>query len=343
MKTLIVADQANSDSVVTIPPIRSVTIGLRVDKQTSQADSQDLANWISKEETLNGLNSPDPRPWHIVISYDQFDRDGDNVHSGIFEEYWASPTKYKRIYKSDDFNQTDFGTDKGLFREGDQGWPSGAASEVREAVIDPFFYAAALTGFSVRSVERTFSGYPLRCFLLEKGSLGASDPTQYCFEPGGSALRYNRGFGWYQTVYNQIVPFQGRNLARDVEVTDGGKPYLKLHVETIELIAQVDEAAFAPPSDAIPIGDRISGVNPTLIHSVALKLPDSLPPGNYTVTAEMLIGKDGRVVTVHAISGPPAACKACEDAIKQWIFRPYLVMGKPVEVEEKTECSFMSR
>jgi hypothetical protein len=343
MKTLIVADQANSDSVVAIPPIRSVTVGLSVGKQASSVDSRDLANWISREETLNGLNSADLRPWHLVVRYDQFDRDGDNAHSGIYEEYWASPTKYKRIYKSDDFNQTDFGTDKGLFREGDQQWANAPQSQVREEVIDPFFYAATLTGFSVRSVDRTFSGYPLQCFLLEKGSSGPSDPTQYCFEPGGSALRYDRGFGWYQTVYNNLMAFQGRNLARDVEVTDAGKPYLKLHVETIELIPQVDEAAFAPSSGALPIGDRISGVNPTLIHSVALNLPDSLPPGSYTVTAEMLIGKDGHVVSVRTISGPPPARKACEDAIRQWIFRPYLVMGKPVEVEQKTECSFMPR
>ncbi len=85
-------------------------------------------------------------------------------------------------------------------------------------------------------MERTFSGYKLQCVLIE-GDSGSSDPTQYCFEPDSSILRYNRGWGWFQTVYNQILTFQERNLAREVDVTDGGKPYLKLRVETIELLS----------------------------------------------------------------------------------------------------------
>jgi len=43
-------------------------------------------------------------------SYDQFDEDGDNIHSGVDEEFWAGPKKYRRIYKSDNLNQTDYAT-----------------------------------------------------------------------------------------------------------------------------------------------------------------------------------------------------------------------------------------
>jgi hypothetical protein len=340
MKTLVVGTEVKLDSVIAVPPAKSVTVVLRSDKHILGADALDLASWLSKEVALNGLQSTDLLPWHIVVTYDQFDEDGDKVHSGVYEEYWVGGKKYKRIYKSDNFNQTDYATDKGLYRHGDQQWPDQAQSQVRAEVIAPFAYAATLRGFHGRNVERTFSGYKLQCVVIERDS-GISDPTQYCFEPDSSALRYNRGFGWFQTVYNRIVPFQGRNLAQEVDVTDGGEPYLKLRVETIELISHVDDADFIPPPDSVgPLGDRVSGVRPEPINMSSLpQWPASLRAQHFTVKVEIVIGKDGHVVSAHGVSGPPAGYKACENAVRKWVFKPFLVLDKPVEVEQKVECS----
>jgi hypothetical protein len=340
LKTLVVATETKSDSVIAIPPVTSVRINLRGGKNTAGADAVDLPNWLSKGAALNGLQSTDLLPWHIVVTYDQFDEDGDNVDSGVYEEYWVGSKKYKRIYKSDNFNQTDYATDKGLYRHGDQQWPNRAQSQVRAEIIAPFSYAATLQGFHGRNVERTFSGYKLQCVLIERDS-EISDPTQYCFDPDSSVLRYNRGFGWFQTVYNRIVPFQERNLAQEVDVTDGGKPYLKLRVETIELISHVDDADFIPPPDAVgPLGDRVSGVSPEPINMSGFpQWPASLRAQHFTVTVEIVIGKDGHVVSAHAVSGPPEGYKGCENVVRKWVFKPYLVLDKPVEVEEKVECN----
>ena len=68
-----------------------------------------------RHERTNGMQSADLQPWHIVVTYDQFDEDGDNVHSGVYEEYWAGAKKYKRIYKSDNLNETDYATEKVSF------------------------------------------------------------------------------------------------------------------------------------------------------------------------------------------------------------------------------------
>jgi hypothetical protein len=340
-KTLIVATESKSDSIVAVPPARSVTVtvGLKSDKHASTPDAVDLPNWLGKEAALNGLESPDLHPWHIAVTYDQFDEDGDNVHSGVYEEYWVGAKKYKRIYKSDNFNQTDYATDKGLYRHGDQQWPDRAQLQVRAEVIAPFSYADTLEGFHGRTVERTFSGYTLQCVLIERDS-GISDPTQYCFEPESSTLRYSRGFGWFQTVYNRIMPFQGRNLARDVDVTDGGKPYLKLRVTTIELISRVDDTDFLPPPDSVgPLGDRVSGVQLMPIKTSLPQWPASLRAQHFTVTVEIVIGRDGHVVSAHGVSGPSEGYKGCEDAVRKWTFPPYLVLDKPVEVEEKVVCS----
>lgn len=339
LKTLVIATEAKSDAAIAIPPIASVTVSLKSDKQGAGADAVDLATWLSKEAALNGLQSADLQPWHIVVTYDQFDEDGDNVHSGVYEEYWAGAKKYKRTYKSDNFNQTDYATEKGLYRLGDQQWADRAQLQVRNEIVDPFSYAATLVGFRGRDVERIFSNYKLRCVLLEKDS-EISNPTQYCFETDGSVLRYSKGFGWFQTVYNQIVPFQGRSLAQDVEVTDGGKPYLKLSVQTIELIPHVDDADFVPPPTAIgPLGNRVSGVHPVIVKMIPPQWPASLRSQHFTITTEVVIGKDGHVVSAHGISGPAEGYKTCEDSVRKWVFKPYLILGEPVEVEAKIVCS----
>jgi hypothetical protein len=133
------------------------------------------------------------------------------------------------------------------------------------------------------------------------------------------------------------VSFQGRNLAQEVDVTDGGKPYLKLRVQTIELISRLDDADFTPPQDAVGLlGDRISGVHPEQISVASLpQWPSWLRTEHFKVMVEFVIGKDGHVINAHAVSGPPEAYKACENEARKLVFKPYLVLDKPVEVEQK--------
>jgi len=338
MKVIVVAPQAKAESEIAIPPATSVTLGLQIGKAVRSEDS-DLSTWIRTESAVNGLQSTDLQPWYIRISYDRYDEDGDNVDSGTYEEFWVGPKKYKRIYDADNFHQADYATEKGLFRRGDQQWPTPAELQVGSEVIDPFYYSATLHGFHTRTVERTFNGYKLQCTFVEN-QLPISDPTQHCFELDGHVLRYARGVGWNQTVYNEILSFQGRNIAQDVDVSDGGKPYLKLRVEALELISKVKDSDFEPPQDAVEIGGRISGVRPTIIRTVYPDMPASLRRQHVSVRIKVVIGTDGKVVSASGISGPPEGQAACEDAYRKSLFAPYFVLDKAVEVEAEFGCSF---
>ena len=91
--------------------------------QSSPTNPLDPAAMLLMGSQANDLDGPDVRPWHVRVSYQTFDSDGDPDKSGTFEEFWASPKKYKRIYTGDDFNQIDVATDQGLFRNGSQEWP----------------------------------------------------------------------------------------------------------------------------------------------------------------------------------------------------------------------------
>ncbi len=340
IKVIIATPDQSSDSVIAVPPVSSVSFSVNLaGKSAANQKSDDLVTWLSKESVANGLASADLHPWHIVIAYDQFDEDGDNIHSGTFEEYWVGSRKYKISYKSDDLNQTDYATDKGLFRLGDQRWPNPAEIQVRAEVVDPFHYAATLEGVHTRNIERTFGTHSLDCVLLENSPGKFTAPTQYCFDHGGSALRYSWGYGWDQIAYNNVVPFQGSNIAQEVEVTHSGKPYLRLHVKVIEPIAQINEQDFTPPPDAVALNSqRVTGVSLRPLKTF-IEWPDSLREQQFKVTVEIVIGKDGHVTSAHAVSGPSNAYKSAENSAKKWIFQPYLILGEPVEVDAKIVLS----
>lgn len=329
------AAQPSSSSVIAIPPETSWTASVRTDAAGSPASSKSgkLAQWVQDMSALNGLSGADLHPWHLVVAYDQFDEDGDNVHSGVIEEIWAGPKQYRVSYRTDTLKQTDYATAQGLFREGDQRWPNVVEKRVLDEVIDPFEYAATLEGFRPRDLDRHFGPHTLRCTGFRSPS-GMDVPAQYCFEGAGTILRYVRGEGWLQSAYNDLVRIDGRYVAREVDVADGGHPFLKIRVTKLESEPDVDPATFVPPADAIDLtGKVVTGVSVQPLRTAFPEWPNSLRGQHFTVTVAITIGKDGRVVSAHAVSGPSSAYKAAESAARKWVYAPYLVDGEPAEVQ----------
>jgi protein TonB len=53
------------------------------------------------------------------------------------------------------------------------------------------------------------------------------------------------------------------------------------------------------------------------------------------------VGKDGRVKTVKVISGHPMLQAAAIEAVKQWIYKPTLLNGQPVETDTEIVLNFL--
>ena len=59
-----------------------------------------------------------------------------------------------------------------------------------------------------------------------------------------------------------------------------------------------------------------------------------------TVRFTAHIGKDGRILNLKFASGPPVLVESASTAVKQWIYRPTLLDGKPVEVITQIDVNF---
>ncbi len=52
-----------------------------------------------------------------------------------------------------------------------------------------------------------------------------------------------------------------------------------------------------------------------------------------TVVLHAIIGKDGKIESLHVLSGPPELTQSAMDAVSQWVYKPYLLNGEPTEVD----------
>jgi len=54
----------------------------------------------------------------------------------------------------------------------------------------------------------------------------------------------------------------------------------------------------------------------------------------------VVIAKDGKVQNLQVLSGHPLLVPSALEAVKQWVYRPTLLNGEPVEVETTVEVNF---
>ena len=53
-----------------------------------------------------------------------------------------------------------------------------------------------------------------------------------------------------------------------------------------------------------------------------------------------IIGKDGAIRNLQLVSGHPMLARAALEAVQQWVYKPTLLNGNPVEVIAPIEVNF---
>lgn len=59
-----------------------------------------------------------------------------------------------------------------------------------------------------------------------------------------------------------------------------------------------------------------------------------------TVVMKATITKSGDIGNLELVSGDPLLAKAAMEAVKEWKYRPYRLMGQPVDVETQITVNF---
>lgn len=79
-----------------------------------------------------------------------------------------------------------------------------------------------------------------------------------------------------------------------------------------------------------------------LVHKVKPVYPPEVKQAHIkgTVLLRVLIDEEGRVADLRLVSGPKELAPAAVDAVQQWRYRPYLLMGKQAEVDTEVSVKF---
>jgi TonB family protein len=77
-------------------------------------------------------------------------------------------------------------------------------------------------------------------------------------------------------------------------------------------------------------------------HRVDPDYPEAARPANLqgVIVLDVVVGRDGSVLDMHARNGPEVLAEAAMDALRWWRFKPYRVDGQPVVVETTVGVEF---
>jgi protein TonB len=100
-----------------------------------------------------------------------------------------------------------------------------------------------------------------------------------------------------------------------------------------------------PPPQEPPVRKPRTSVmmEGSLIHRVEPIYP---PPAKAmriqgTVVLAAIVGREGAIEKLKALSGHPLLVQAALDAVRQWRYRPYVLNGEPLEVETRITVNFV--
>jgi TonB family protein len=302
----------------------------------------------------NGLSGSGVQPWHIRGHYTIYDEEGKPEDTGVYEEWWVSATRYKLSFTGTKYTQVDYATGKALFRDGSLDWLDGNIA-LRSRLINPIpdpppgefvpkAYAESADKLKFQCVSLT---YPQRSGVV---ILNGAFPA-YCFDSTIPVLRAAMGGTGTQTIYNNIVVFQGHYLARELQDHSiGGKIRFDLSLDLIETIAQVPDSFPDPPPTAKQVDLSAIFFSPD---SSRFGMPQALKKAapvypilakengiQGTVVVKVTVKEDGHVDNLRAVSGPSGLQQAALDAAREWMYQPFVVLGVPRTVELEIKVIF---
>lgn len=136
-----------------------------------------------------------------------------------------------------------------------------------------------------------------------------------------------------------LQSFQGRMIARDVQLIVNGRLYCEMKVTLLESVATVDESLLKPDADATeqPFVIESGDPQPVATYQAGASIPlVAGRPFRGSLAFPVVIRKDGSVkVEGLATSVGPMQnlLDAISNAIGRWKYQPYVVDGQPVDVE----------
>jgi protein TonB len=110
--------------------------------------------------------------------------------------------------------------------------------------------------------------------------------------------------------------------------------------EDLESGLQKNEKTMEPTQPQAQVSADV--MEKLVTHRVDPDYPEAARPANLkgVIVLDVVVGRDGSVVKIHARNGPEVLAQAAMDAMRWWRFTPYRVDGQPMVVETTVAVEF---
>ncbi len=285
---------------------------------------------------LNNLSEDGLQPWHLKATFRVLGEDGNVIDHGTYEEFWGGATKHKEIVSGVGYTRTYYATDKGFARTGPQYLPSFLLDALDSQFANPLPRLKAIPKLKFDLKVINANGAKLAC--LGPAAYQVFEDRTYCMESDSTVLRavYSPTFET-QYVHDGIIRFQDRYVAGDLRFLQAGRLALTAHLDKIELLVPTRDEDFIPPPDAVlqphSIRAEEGALDAMLIKKVRPVYPEAAKLAHVTGPVVLMVqfSPDGKVADAAVIDGPQLLRAAALEAVHQWVSKPFVVNGEPVD------------
>ena len=327
------------------PPVSSVAY------ETLELPKDRVAAW-DMLRAAQGLGDETLQPWALQVHYKTYDAFGKAKGTGTMQYVWAGPHHWHIQFNEDGVNWAKWETDKGTYTPKGQIQPSPGypASLILNHYIHPLARQNGSNETPAYYGKYFIGGSSFTCFSNKP--LSQITPYGDSGELDRICTVLNKPFlvlvqGDYDVLYQKLAVFQHRIVAEHIVINDRPDKLVEADADSLTAASNQQLSSLTPPADSsftaissshgehVEAGGLIKNVTPIYPEAAKQKRIQG------TVRLAGKIGVDGHLTLTGVLHSPdPVLTEAAEQAVRQWTYAPYLLDGKPVEVETVVQVSY---
>jgi TonB family protein len=264
---------------------------------------------------------------------------------GVFEEWWASPDKYKISYSIPGFNQVQYHNRGKTSLTGDRGLVPFGDTMVEIFLVHPLPTTSDNEKVSYIVANRQLGQVPLVCAGLNASAPNNPPGATYCFDNQKPVLRLEQTDGNLFVLFNDIIRTGIHYVDKQITIQDSRVPIVKAQITDLQFPNTIEDSVLAIPASAtlddhltvkasVMTGKKIGGKD--------IKYPPMATQQRIegSVVLIAVITQSGDIADLDVISGPKELRDSSIEAIKTWKYSPYLLNGQPIEVRTEINVDY---
>jgi Gram-negative bacterial TonB protein C-terminal len=314
------------------------------------------AQFLTLALSQNDIDVEGLQPWELKATFQLFDEKGNSTQKLKLDEIWAGPKQQKQTWTSLSFNQIVIVNKDGKFRSGSLDAIPVYVGLALRTIQHPVPESQDIPADNMTKEEREMGQRRFDCVVNTSPAPPAitqptrlrlefvADSSAYCFDSGTTNFRFTLVNGDLLLQSNATSMFLGKQVAMQEVVVDHKVVRVKGIVDELRIVPDLDAQVFVPAADAVELQSMkvASGIREgRLVHRVEPHVPAAFRGLRETVMVQAIIGKDGHLHSVKVLGTPNSdLAMAASNAVRQWIYEPYLMNGKPVEIKTTVTVNF---